>query len=151
IGQVVGRAIENVQPHATRKNIEIASAVDEPLPMVSGDAVSLIEVLGNILGNAIKYSHPNTTVRVTASAAAGEVVIAVADAGVGIAKEDLPFIFGDFYRGKAGLQMESGCGLGLAISRRIVEAHGGSITVESQSGKGSTFTIRLPAQVEKEK
>jgi len=69
---------------------------------------------------------------------------------VGISEDDLPFIFGDFYRGRSAPAMEAGCGLGLAISRRIVEAHDGSISVESHPGKGSTFTIRLPARPEKE-
>ncbi|MFA6560543.1 MAG: hybrid sensor histidine kinase/response regulator [Verrucomicrobiia bacterium] len=146
VASVVTRAVENVLPHATRKNIEIVSTVGDSLPMVSGDAVSLAEVIGNILNNAIKYSKPQTTVRLTAEAAQGEVVISVADGGVGIAKEDLPFIFGDFYRGKGAAQMESGCGLGLAISRRIVEAHGGSVVAESEPGKGSKFIIRLPAK-----
>ena len=146
VPSVIARAVENTLPHATRKNIEIVSTVGDSLPMVSGDAVSLAEVIGNVLNNAVKYSQPQTTVRLTAEAAPGEVVITVADTGVGISAEDLPFVFGDFYRGKGAAQMDSGCGLGLAISRRIVEAHGGSIAAESEPGKGSKFTIRLPAK-----
>jgi signal transduction histidine kinase len=146
VPSVITKAVENVLPHSTRKNIEIVTTVAESLPMVSGDAVSLAEVIGNILNNAVKYSKPQTTVRLAAQAAPGEVVIAITDAGVGIAKEDLPHIFGDFYRGKGAAEMEGGCGLGLAISRRIVEAHGGSVSVQSEPGKGSTFTIRLPAK-----
>jgi signal transduction histidine kinase len=69
----------------------------------------------------------------------------VTDTGVGISKDDLPFVFGDFYVGKSGHKVERGSGLGLAITRRIVEAHNGSISVESELGKGSTFVIRLPA------
>jgi signal transduction histidine kinase len=72
------------------------------------------------------------------------VVVAVTDTGVGIAKEDLPRLFQDFARGQAQPEGVSGCGMGLAISRRIVEVHGGTITVESEPGKGSTFTIHLP-------
>jgi signal transduction histidine kinase len=68
----------------------------------------------------------------------------VTDTGVGIAKEDLPHLFQDFARGQAQPEGVSGCGLGLAISRRIVEVHGGTITVESEAGKGSTFIIHLP-------
>ena len=68
----------------------------------------------------------------------------MADTGVGIPKEDLPFIFEDFYRGKTGQAVEKGSGLGLALTRRIVEAHQGTISVESELGKGSTFVIRLP-------
>ena len=71
-------------------------------------------------------------------------MISVTDTGVGIAKEDLPQLFHDFARGQAQPEGVSGCGLGLAISHRIVEVHGGSITVESEPGKGSTFTICLP-------
>ena len=70
--------------------------------------------------------------------------MSVTDTGVGIAKEDLPHLFQDFARGQAQPEGVSGCGLGLAISRRIVEVHGGSITVESEPGKGSTFMIHLP-------
>ena len=66
------------------------------------------------------------------------------DRGVGIAEEDLPFIFGDFYIAKSAPESERGSGLGLAITRRIIEAHGGSISVESALKKGSTFMIRLP-------
>jgi len=64
---------------------------------------------------------------------------------VGIAKADLPFLFQDFVRGQAQPEGVTGCGLGLAISRRIIEVHGGTITVESEPGRGSTFTIHLPA------
>jgi signal transduction histidine kinase len=146
LGPVIARAIESVLPHSTRKNIEIASDVREPLPTVLGDAVSLGEVLGNILGNAVKYSHPQSRVQLVAAAGPGAVEITVSDSGVGIAREDLPRVFGDFYRGKTGAAMDSGCGMGLAISRRIVEAHDGTISVESEPGKGSKFTIRLPAK-----
>jgi signal transduction histidine kinase len=71
-------------------------------------------------------------------------VVSVTDTGAGIAKEDLPHLFQDFSRGQAQPEGVSGCGLGLAISWRIVEVHGGSITVESEPGKGSTFIIHLP-------
>ena len=92
----------------------------------------------------MKYSFPNHKIRVRAEAQNSEVVVSVTDTGVGIAKEDLPHLFQDFARGQAQPEGVSGCGLGLAISRRIVEVHGGSITVESEPGKGSTFTIHLP-------
>ena len=71
-------------------------------------------------------------------------MIAVADRGVGISEEDLPFIFGDFYVGDAGPEGERGSGLGLGITKRIAEAHDGSLSVDSALGKGSTFVIRLP-------
>jgi two-component system sensor histidine kinase BaeS len=82
---------------------------------------------------------------VDASEQDGRVVISVRDEGVGIPPDELPYIFGDFYRGKAGKADQTGAGLGLAITRRIVEAHDGTITVESTPGQGSTFVITLPS------
>ena len=79
-----------------------------------------------------------------AEEAGNEVVIMVKDAGIGISPDDLPHIFEGFYRGKSD-QTSEGHGIGLAVSRQIVEAHNGSITVESELGKGSTFVVRLPA------
>jgi signal transduction histidine kinase len=73
------------------------------------------------------------------------VVISVTDTGVGIPEEDLPYIFDDFYRARSGRETAGGAGLGLAICRRIIETHDGSILAESEMGKGSTFVIRLPA------
>ncbi len=144
VGEIITKAVESIQPHATRKALEIETAVAAGMPQVNGDEGSLTEVVTNLLGNAVKYSFPNNKIRVRAEAHNSEVVVSVADTGVGIAKEDLPHLFQDFSRGQAQPEGVSGCGLGLAISRRIIEVHGGSIGVESEPGKGSTFTIRLP-------
>lgn len=144
IATVVSRAIETVQPHAIRKNVQIKTELAPDLPPVNGDEGSLIEVLVNILNNAVKYSYPESVVTVRAVQSNNEVAISVSDKGVGIAKEDLQFIFQDFARGKHQPEGATGYGIGLTISRRIVEVHGGSITVESEPGKGSTFTVRLP-------
>lgn len=144
VGEIVAKAVESIQPHATRKAIEIETAVGDRLPQINGDEGSLTEVVTNLLGNAVKYSFPNSKIQVQAKAQDSEVAVSVTDTGVGIAKEDLPHLFQDFSRGQAQPEGVSGCGLGLAISRRIVEVHGGSISVESKPGKGSTFTIHLP-------
>ena len=144
VAEIVAKAAETVQPQATRKAIEIETAVGEALPRLNGDEGSLTEVLVNLLGNAVKYSFPNSKVRVRAEAQNSGVVVSVTDTGPGIAKEDLPRLFQDFARGQTQPEGVSGCGLGLAISRRIVEVHGGSISAESEPGKGSTFTIHLP-------
>ncbi len=144
VADALAKAVETVQPHATRKAIEIQPSVADPLPPVNGDEGSLTEVLVNILGNAVKYSFPNSQVCVRVEAQGPQVLVSVTDTGVGIAKEDLPHLFQDFVRGQAQPEGAAGCGLGLAISRRIVEVHGGSIAVESEPGKGSTFTICLP-------
>jgi two-component system sensor histidine kinase/response regulator len=141
----IAKAIETVQPHATRKDIEITESVTEPLAPVLGDEGSLTEALVNLVGNAVKYSHVGGKVMVSAGTEADGVVITVADNGVGIAPEDLPFVFDGFYRGKTAAA-ETGVGLGLALARRIVEAHDGTVSVESELGKGTTFFIKLPAQ-----
>jgi signal transduction histidine kinase len=141
----IAKAIESMQPHATRKDIVVAEAVTEPLPAVLGDEGSLTEALVNLIGNAVKYTHPGGRVTVSARAEGDLVLLAVADTGVGIAREDLPFVFDAFYRGKGAAEAATGAGLGLALTRRIVEAHGGTLAVDSELGKGTTFSISLPA------
>ena len=145
VTSAISKAIESVQPHATRKDIEILTSVEEPLGLVHGDEGTLVEALVNIIGNAVKYSRVGSQVLVKVEKKEDNILISVTDTGVGISKDDLPFVFGDFYVGKSGHKVERGSGLGLAITRRIVEAHNGSISVESELGKGSTFVIRLPA------
>jgi signal transduction histidine kinase len=139
------KAVETARPHATRKAIEIQTAVTGPLPRINGDEGSLTEVLVNLLGNAVKYSFPDSKIWVRVEARGPQVRLSVTDTGAGIAKEDLPHLFQDFVRGRTQPEGVSGCGLGLAISQRIVEVHGGTISVESEPGKGSTFSFSLPA------
>ncbi|NQU11791.1 HAMP domain-containing histidine kinase, partial [bacterium] len=141
----ITKAVETMQSHATRKDVTITTNVAAGLRPVAGDEGSLTETLVNLIGNAVKYSHPGGEIVVKAAAEGDQIVLSVTDVGVGIARENLPYVFNDFYRGGPGPAAESGCGLGLAVSRRIVEAHAGTISVESEPGRGSTFQIRLPA------
>jgi len=145
VSKAITKAIESVQPQAVRKDIEILASIEESIQPVYGDEGIIVEALVNIIGNAVKYSRAGSRVDVKVEGKEDDVLITVMDTGVGISKEDLPFIFEDFYMGKTGQQVERGSGLGLAITRRIVEAHHGSICVDSELGKGSTFIIRLPA------
>lgn len=140
----ISRALENVQPYAQRKDVEIVTSLKEPIPSVLGDGLSLSEALGNIIGNAVKYSRDGSKVFVKAEDCGSEVLFSVKDEGIGIAAEDVPHIFEGFYRGKSGQAVASGHGIGLAVSRQIIEAHKGTITVESEPGKGTTFIVRLP-------
>jgi len=144
IPSIIEKTVESVQPHAIRKDIEIITTIEEPLHLVNGEEVTLTESLVNICTNAIKFSHMGSEINIKAEEINREIVISISDTGVGIAEEDLPYIFEDFYSGKATQIKEKGSGIGLAISRRIIETHGGTISVESEFGKGSTFTIRLP-------
>jgi two-component system sensor histidine kinase/response regulator len=145
VTSVISKAVESVQTHATRKDVGIVTSLEEPLSLVYGDEGTLTEAVVNISNNAVKYSHAGSQVLIKAEEKNDQVVISVSDTGVGISKEDIPFIFDDFYSGKSGQAIEKGCGVGLAITKRIIETHHGSISVESELGKGSTFVIRLPA------
>ena len=145
IATVVSKAIESTQPQATRKAIEIETTVVEPLSPVNGDEGTLVEAVVNILNNAVKYSRIEGQVSVNTKEEYDNILITITDNGVGIAKEDLPHIFEDFYVGSSKPEGERSSGVGLAITRRIIEAHEGTITVESEIGKGSTFVIQLPS------
>ena len=130
---------------ADGKNIRLRLEMLREMPLVQIDPDRMNQVLGNLIGNAIKYSYPGTTIILRADLVAGEVRLMVADQGQGIPPEDLSKLFMEF--GKASVRPTAGeksTGLGLAICRRIVDAHRGRIWCESQAGKGSTFTVALP-------
>jgi signal transduction histidine kinase len=116
----------------------------EHLPLALADGERLERVLGNLIGNALKYSPADATVTVSFERKGAEVVTSVTDLGRGIGPEDLPHLFGRYFRARATQKSHDGLGLGLYISRLIVEAHGGKIWVESEEGKGSTFSFTLP-------
>jgi PAS domain S-box-containing protein len=113
------------------------------LPAVWADAESLERILANLLTNALKYSQPNTKVILAAEGAPGEIRISVTDHGQGIAPEDQPRLFERFFRAR-DTDKKTSIGLGLFITRKLVEAHGGRVWVESEPGKGSAFTFTLP-------
>jgi two-component system sensor histidine kinase/response regulator len=147
VNSTLSKAIESVQSQAMRKDVEILVSINDSLRPVLGDEGTLAEALVNIFSNAIKYSRMSSQVLVKAEEQGDDVLITISDSGVGISKEDLPYIFEGFYGSKPGSAGERGSGLGLAITRQIIEAHRGSITVESELGKGSTFVVRLPVLV----
>jgi hypothetical protein len=130
---------------AQGKNIALRLELAAGLPAVTIDQDRMNQVFGNLIGNAIKYSYPATTTRLCATKAGNEVQIAVIDQGQGIPAADMPKLFKDF--GKANVLPTAGeksTGLGLAICRRIVEAHKGRIWCESEVGKGSSFMVAIP-------
>lgn len=144
IVEIVTKAVENVQQHAVRKDISIETDLREPFTPINGNEVTLVEALVNIIGNAIKYTQMGGHITVKALEEDDKILVEIKDDGVGIAADDLPHIFDDFYVGKTKPEDERRSGVGLAITKRIIEAHDGSIAVESELGKGSTFSIYLP-------
>ncbi|OLC53603.1 MAG: hypothetical protein AUH85_13875 [Chloroflexi bacterium 13_1_40CM_4_68_4] len=101
-------------------------------------------MLVNLLSNAVKFTPDGGRVDVRATRRDGEIHLSVRDTGVGIAPEDRALIFEEFQQASAGRQAEASTGLGLSLARKLVELHGGRIWVESEIGKGSTFTVALP-------
>jgi signal transduction histidine kinase len=145
VTDVVAKAVESVQNEATRKAIDVDVEGADAACRVNGDEGTLVQALVNVLSNAVKYTRGGSEVQLRVAEDAGQIAIAVTDTGVGIAADELPHVFEDFYRAPSSAKGQQGTGLGLPLSKRIVEAHDGTISVTSEPGKGSTFTIRLPA------
>ncbi len=138
---VEARAAVRQMPSADRPiHLE---AVDDPVPVMV-DQQRLGQVLSNLLANAIKYSPAGSEIWVRVTSDETEASVSVVDRGVGIPADALPHLFSRFYRVAATSQGAKGLGLGLYISREIVEAHGGRISAQSEPGVGSTFTVSLP-------
>lgn len=134
-----------MEDHARTKGIQLTINCPDDLPKVLADQGQLEQVLLNLMDNAIKYTTDGGVVSVHAEQAGERIQISVSDTGIGIPSKDLPRIFERFYRVDEGRSREQGgTGLGLSIVKHIVQLHGGEITVASDAGKGSTFTVRLP-------
>ena len=142
---LVSRVLSEIEVTRGRRDVELAQDVPEDLPAIFADAERVHQVLFNLLDNAVRFTPSGGRVRVTASRHNGSVDVTVADTGPGIAPEHLPRLFDRFYRvDTARAREDGGTGIGLAIARSVVEAHGGRIWAESEPGKGSTFTFELP-------
>lgn len=134
-----------VSPMAAKKGIMMGLQVDEGLSTISADPVRFKQIMYNLLSNAIKFTPEGGIVRISAVESLGHLLISVSDTGIGIAPEDQERIFGEFQQvGSSPLKRGEGTGLGLTLTKRLVELHGGRIWVESAVGKGSTFTFTLP-------
>ncbi len=142
---VLDSALATVDAEARGRDVKlIRSGVEDVF--VSGSRLRLEQALLNLMANAIKFNRPGGEVRVSAQEQDGRVAIQIADTGVGIPSQDLPRIFERFYRvDKARSRQVGGTGLGLSIVKHVVERMNGQVTVESQLGRGSTFTLNLPA------
>ena len=148
VNELVEETLRSLQGVATQKRITIASPAADDVTMIQADRRRLQQVLVNIIGNAIKFSGFDQSIEILVTASDGALQIQVRDHGVGIPADALPLIFDKFYQARhAGHRAATGTGLGLYISKHIVESHGGRIDVESKAGFGATFRITLPTEV----
>jgi two-component system phosphate regulon sensor histidine kinase PhoR len=145
VGQMLGAAVERMLPQAERKGLALTLEVASGLPPIVGDAQRLEQATVNLLDNAIKFTPEGGSVKVSARAADDAVRVEVEDNGVGISAEKLPRIFERFYKVDRA-RGDRGTGLGLAVVKHTIEAHGGTISARSEEGRGSTFTFTLPVQ-----
>jgi signal transduction histidine kinase len=142
--QAISNGLTLVRERALRRGIDLRHAVDDRLGAIRADERKVKQVLLNLLSNAIKFTPEGGRVEVRAAAAGDAVEVSVTDTGVGIAPEDQAAVFEEFRQVGAAEKKAEGTGLGLALSRKFVELHGGRIWVESEPGRGSTFTFALP-------
>jgi signal transduction histidine kinase len=141
--EALERGVVMVRERATSDGVQVALAADRNVDVVDGDERRIKQVIFNLLSNAVKFTPAGGEVDVRAARVNGEVRVSVADTGPGIAAGDQERIFDQFQQTEIGVE-ERGTGLGLALSKRLVELHGGRIWLESELGKGSTFTFALP-------
>jgi two-component system sensor histidine kinase BaeS len=139
------KAAASYQASAKRKSIELAVLAEDSLPMIEADSDRFIQVLGNLIANALHHAPDGGAVSLSATPINGRLQISVADNGPGIHPSDLPHIFDRFYRADKSRQRDgAGSGLGLAIAKSLVEAHAGNIRAESELGHGTHLIIELP-------
>jgi two-component system, sensor histidine kinase and response regulator len=144
LADIAASAVEELRPEANRKHIDLTLSATA-VPVLSVDLTRIAQLLANLLSNAVKFTPDGGKVEIRVGREGDQVVLAVADTGVGIPAADQERIFERFYRTAIARRQEiQGTGLGLTITKAIVAAHNGTITVESDEGRGSTFTVRLP-------
>ena len=145
--QVLRNSLAAVEDKAQEKSITATSEIEATVGEVVGNEFSVTEMVTNLLFNAVKYTPENGTVRLQASDCGEHIRIDIIDTGIGIPTEELEHVFDEFFRASNVIKSKrEGSGLGLSIVKQIVERHGGTISVRSDEGRGSTFTILLPGR-----
>jgi signal transduction histidine kinase len=142
--EALERGVVMVRERATEHGVRVGFTADPAVEVVDGDERRVKQVIFNLLSNAVKFTPAGGAVDVSAARVNGEVRVSVADTGPGIAREDHERIFEEFQQTETGGVQHEGTGLGLALSKRFVELHGGRIWLESEVGRGSTFSFALP-------
>jgi signal transduction histidine kinase len=144
MAETISETMAVLQPQAAERQVSIALQAPETLPTIIGDPSRLKQVMVNLVSNAVKYNREGGRVDIEVKVGEDELDVAVRDTGRGITEEDLSHIFEKFYRVDDPEQQIKGTGLGLSIAKHIVEAHEGTISVQSVRGQGSTFAFTLP-------
>lgn len=145
---IVGSSMSILEDMATRASVVCTAEIQNDLPIVVADAAKIRQVVINLLGNAIKFTNPGGCVRVIVKHEAdGTIALAVRDTGIGIPQDKIDLVLTPFGQVESGLARRyDGAGLGLPITKRLVELHGGTLTLESELGVGTTVTVRLPRE-----
>jgi signal transduction histidine kinase len=143
VNQLLGVVARHEESDLTKKNLSLEMNLDENLPEILGDNAQIERVFWNLLGNAIKFTPAGGKITVTSSRDDRHVCVSFRDTGIGIPREELPLLFSQFKRLKGSAKIE-GTGLGLFIVKTIIEAHKGTVQVQSPDGQGSIFTVRIP-------
>jgi PAS domain S-box-containing protein len=147
LSDVVLNAVEALMPAADAKGVRIEVDIDPDVGLMQGDADRLQQVAWNLLSNAVKFTGRGGFVRIELARRGANITLVICDSGMGISSAFLPHLFERFRQADSGTRRPGGLGLGLNISKQLIELHGGSITAESPGeGKGATFRITLPAQ-----
>ncbi len=144
ISQTAGHVFDTMELYAKKQNVRLELSLQKNLPKAQYDEHKIVQVMTNLLSNAIKFTPAGGKVKFSVLSCCDELIIEVADTGIGIPKEDLAKIFERFYRVSRPNHQIQGTGLGLAIVQRIVLMHGGRIQVQSEENKGTVFTVYLP-------
>lgn len=145
--QVLHLAQKEIKPYALEKDIAIKISVEEGIPDVKADFEALKHAIANLLDNAVKFNRKGGEVVVEARRKGNAIEVCIADTGIGISKDKIPKLFTPLYQINATTTRKfGGTGMGLAVVKRIIEAHGGKVWVESEEGKGSRFCFTLPIQ-----
>lgn len=144
VSGIYGMITDDMSLRASSQNRLLTVHIPTDLPTIAADSASISEVFGNLIDNAIKYSNEGGSVAVTASVEGDFVQVSIQDQGIGMPGNVVSNLFQKFYRSHRSRETVAGTGIGLYISKAIVESHGGTISVRSEEGKGSTFSVMLP-------